>query len=164
MFGPVLDVAQLKVIGRMVQVPSIPAITRPLWEEQKRSENMSDKKNVDRKQTRVEDFLAEFTVSDPNPNRDVWTPVRDEVHTVTLTDWRTVENQYGESIMNTGIIGGEEVVWFCKGFENTDMRNWLSDSLPVLPTLVQFVRTQNQSTKNADRMVNRLYIKAVEIE
>ena len=125
---------------------------------------MSDKKNVDRKQTQVEDFLSEFTVSDPNPNREVWTPIRDEVHEVILVDWKTVENQYGESIMNTVVIDGDEHVWFCKGFENSDMRNFLADVLPVLPTTVQFVRTQNQSSKNADRMVNRLFIKELQIE
>ena len=124
---------------------------------------MSDKKNVDRKQTRVEDFLSEFTVSDPNPSREVWMPVRDEVHEVILTESRTVENQYGESVMNTVIIDGEEYVWFCKGFENVDMKEFLSNDY-VLPINVQFVRTQNQSTKNADRMVNRLYIKSIQNE
>ena len=127
---------------------------------------MSDKKNVDRKQTRVEDFLSEFTVSEPSPNREVWTPTRDELHEVILMDWKTVENQYGESIMNTVVIDGDEHVWFCKGFENSDMRNFLdsNDFGKVLPTTVQFVRTQNQSTKNADRMVNRLFIKELQLE
>ena len=59
------------------------------------------------------------------------------------------------------IVGGEEKVWFLKGNENRDFEAFrvnLGDS----PTSVEFARTQKQSSKNADRQVNRLFIRVAE--
>lgn len=121
---------------------------------------MKTKKN-DNEQTTVEDFLSGFSVSDPRPNRDVWTPTRNELHRVTLTGTVEVTNDYGTSTMNTVLVGddNQEMVWFCKGYENSDMKDFLHDLANPFPVEIKFVRTQNQSSKNSDRMVNRLFVK-----
>jgi hypothetical protein len=114
------------------------------------------------RQTTVQDFLSDFTVTEPRSNRGVWTPERNELHSATLTGTAEVSNDYGTSVMSTVLVGDdeEEMVWFCKGFENSDMRTFL-EKTSSLPAQIKFVRTQTQSTKNPDRMVNRLFIKTV---
>jgi hypothetical protein len=119
--------------------------------------NMDKKNKKDERQTTVEDFLSEFTVDAPRSDRDVWVPTRDEIHVVTITASVDVTNDFGTSVMNTVEIDGEVLVWFCKGYENYDMRKFMEGR--NLPLTVRFVRTQNQSSKNADRMVNRLFIR-----
>ena len=75
-------------------------------------------------------------------------------------DTNKVSNEYGESWMLTVVHEGEEKVWFLKGNENRDFDNFVKGGW--FPTSVQFARTQKQSSKNADRQVNRLFIRKAE--
>ena len=115
---------------------------------------------MSKKQTTLESFLDDFSAeSDGSGLRPEWKPGRDEVHDCELVDANKVSNEYGESWMLTVVHDGEEKVWFLKGNENRDFDGFVWDREP---TSVQFARTQKQSSKNADRQVNRLFIRLAE--
>ena len=117
---------------------------------------------MSKKQTTLESFLDDFSAdSEGSGLRPEWKPERDEVHDCQLVDANKVSNEYGESWMLTVVHGGDEMVWFLKGNENRDFEAFrvnLGDS----PLSVEFARTQKQSSKNADRQVNRLFIRVAE--
>lgn len=120
---------------------------------------------MSKKQTTLESFLEDFSAdSEGSGLRPEWKPERDEVHDCQLVDANKVSNEYGESWMLTVVHGGDEMVWFLKGNENRDF-----DAFVVGLDLdhnnalnIQFARTQKQSSKNADRQVNRLFIRPAE--
>ena len=117
---------------------------------------------MSKKQSTLDSFLEDFSAdSDGSGLRPEWKPERDEVYQCEIVDTATVSNEFGESTMVICIVGGEEKVWFLKGNENRDFEAFrvnLGDS----PLSVEFARTQKQSSKNADRQVNRLFIRVAE--
>ena len=113
------------------------------------------------KQTKLDSFLADFSAESSGSGlRPRYEPVRDEVHTVEIIDTAQVSNDYGESTMVIVNLDGTEHAWFLRGYENTDFQKF-SDS-NAFPNTVEFARVQNQSSKNPDRMVNRLHIRSIE--
>jgi hypothetical protein len=117
---------------------------------------------MSKKQTTLESFLDDFSAdSEGSGLRPEWKPERDEVHDCQLVDANKVSNEYGESWMLTVVHGGDEMVWFLKGNENRDFDAFDMSQLPID---IQFARTQKQSSKNADRQVNRLFIRPAEDE
>ena len=116
---------------------------------------------MSKKQSTLDSFLEDFSAdSDGSGLRPEWKPERDEVHQCEIVDATTVSIEWGESTMVICIVGREEKVWFLKGNENRDFDNFVKGGW--FPTSVQFARTQKQSSKNADRQVNRLFIRVAE--
>ena len=122
-----------------------------------------------KKQSTLDSFLADFSAeSDGSGLRPEWKPERDQVHQCEIVDATTVSNEWGESTMVICIVEGEERVWFLKGNENRDFEAFrvnLGDlhwDVNEIPPSVEFARTQKQSSRNADRQVNRLFIRLAE--
>lgn len=120
-------------------------------------DNIASKKS---KQTKLDSFIADFSAESSGSGlRPRYEPVRDEVHTVEIVDTAEVSNDYGTSTMVIVNIDGQEHAWFLKGYENTDFQKFADMDSTDFPRTVEFARVQNQSSKNPDRMVNRLHIR-----
>lgn len=112
-------------------------------------------------QSEITAFIAEVEESSPvRTGEDL--PIvkfeRDEIHTMTITEWNAFEGEYGPSVCVIGDHDGTRVKTFYGNFEREAFMRFAEDQ--ELPVTVQFVRTLKESEKNPGRSYAALFIKS----
>lgn len=111
-------------------------------------------------QSEVAAFIAEAQEENPTRTGEDLPVVRferDEIHTMTVTEWNAFEGEYGPSVCVIGDHDGTRVKTFFGNFEREAFLRFAEDQ--ELPAEVQFVRTLAESEKNPGRSWAALYIK-----